>query len=202
MNKFIISKNEHLRYNIQGFYNNEYHGGGNWRINGTIENILTTLKNDITPHSNQALQVAVNHLKKILIEDFSKISNFVNSKNILVCVVPRAKVRYRQNQLLFKATVKEVVSNISNFYDGTDFIIRVKNTRTTHRNRAGYGGDGDMPYPGITKNTCHISNIKGKDILLIDDIYTKSINIDEDIIQALFDNGANSVIFYAVGKTV
>jgi predicted amidophosphoribosyltransferase len=42
----------------------------------------------------------------------------------------------------------------------------------------------------------------GKDILLIDDVYTCSINIDEDAIQALYDNGANSVIFYAIGKTV
>jgi hypoxanthine-guanine phosphoribosyltransferase len=30
-----------------------------------------------------------------------------------------------------------------------------------------------MPYPGITKATCTISNeVKGKDILLIDDLYT------------------------------
>ena len=42
----------------------------------------------------------------------------------------------------------------------------------------------------------------GKDILLIDDIYTKTVNIDEDAIQALLDNGARSVFFYAIGKTV
>jgi predicted amidophosphoribosyltransferase len=55
---------------------------------------------------------------------------------------------------------------------------------------------------GKTKDTCLISNeIIGKDILLIDDIYTKSINIDEDAIQALLDKGAKSVIFYAVAKT-
>ncbi len=70
-------------------------------------------------------------------------------------------------------------------------------------NKSGYGGDGEMPYPGITKDTCIISeNIRGKDILLIDDLYTKTINIDEDAIQALLDYGAKSVVFYAVGKTV
>lgn len=69
-------------------------------------------------------------------------------------------------------------------------------------NRSGYGGDGDMPYVGITKATCKISNeVRGKDILLIDDIYTKGVNIDEDAIQALLDNSAKSVIFYAVAKT-
>jgi len=38
--------------------------------------------------------------------------------------------------------------------------------------------------------------------LLIDDIYTKSINIDEDAIQALIDKGAKSIVFYAIGKTL
>ena len=36
------------------------------------------------------------------------------------------------------------------------------------------------------------------DIILIDDIYTSGCNIDEDCIQALYDNGANRVVFYAI----
>ena len=57
-----------------------------------------------------------------------------------------------------------------------------------------------MPYPGITSETCEISShTRGKNILLIDDLYTKTVNIDEDAIQALFDNGAKNVYFYAVG---
>ena len=44
--------------------------------------------------------------------------------------------------------------------------------------------------------------VRGKDIVLIDDLYTKTVNIDEDAIQALHDNGARSVIFYSVGKTL
>jgi phosphoribosylpyrophosphate synthetase len=63
--------------------------------------------------------------------------------------------------------------------------------------------DGEKPYPGITKDTCKISdNVRGKDILLIDDLYTKTVNIDEDAIQALLNKGAKSIVFYAVGKTV
>jgi predicted amidophosphoribosyltransferase len=92
---------------------------------------------------------------------------------------------------------------LPNFENGTNYIVRHTNTRTTHLDRNGQGGDGNLPYPGITNDTCTISDhVKGKDILLIDDLYTKSVNIDEDAIQALIDKGANSVIFYSVGKTV
>jgi hypothetical protein len=43
-----------------------------------------------------------------------------------------------------------------------------------------------LPYIGITNATCNISDdVIGKDILLIDDIYTKTVNIDEDAIQSL-----------------
>ena len=67
----------------------------------------------------------------------------------------------------------------------------------------GFVNDGPLPYKGITKDTCSISNdVNGKDILLIDDIYTHGVDIDEDAIQALLDKGAKSVIFYAIGKTV
>ncbi|MDI9366643.1 MAG: hypothetical protein QM541_16925 [Flavobacterium sp.] len=92
---------------------------------------------------------------------------------------------------------------MSNFENGTKYIIRHTHTRTTHLDRNGEGGEGNLPYPGITKDTCTISEqAKGKDILLIDDLYTKRVNIDEDAIQALIDNGANSVTFYSFGKTV
>ena len=99
--------------------------------------------------------------------------------------------------------VAAAVKDLSGFSDGTNYIIRHTDTRTTHMDKSGYGGDGDLPYPGITKDTCNISSeIKGKDILLIDDLYTKTVNIDEDAIQALLDNGASSVVFYAIGKTL
>jgi hypoxanthine-guanine phosphoribosyltransferase len=80
-------------------------------------------------------------------------------------------------------------------------------TKTTHLahspKAAQYAGNGSMPYIGITKDTCNISdNIRGKRILLIDDIYTAGVNIDEDAIQTLLHNGAKFINFYAVGKTV
>ena len=127
------------------------------------------------------------------------------NKELTICVIPRAKneQNYRSDQLNFKRTVCEIANELANFEDGISYIIRSVNTRTTHLDKSGGGGDGDTPYPGITKTTCTISDeIKGKDILLIDDVYTKDVGIDEDAIQALFDHGAKSVIFYSVGKTL
>ncbi len=61
--------------------------------------------------------------------------------------------------------------------------------------------NGCSPYPGITEATCVISsNVKGQNILLVDDIYTPGVNIDEDAINALLNMGALAVTFYAVGK--
>lgn len=65
----------------------------------------------------------------------------------------------------------------------------------------GYNNDGPEPYPGITEETCAISpNVKAMNILLVDDIYTPGVNIDEDCINALLKMGAKTVTFYAVGK--
>ena len=99
--------------------------------------------------------------------------------------------------------VSVVVDGLNGYNNGTAYIIRHTNTRTTHMDRSGYGGDGNLPYVGITKATCKISNeVIDKDILLIDDIYTSGVNIDEDAIQSLLDKGARNVYFYAIGKTL
>ncbi len=172
---------------------------------GTVENIVTTLKNQFRDRTNVVLTSARNSLVEILKVDLPQILNKSGKKSLVVCVIPRAKTEgnYIASQLLFKDAVKIALSELDGFVDGTACIIRHTNTRTTHLDRSGYGGDGDLPYPGITKKTCIISGeVNGKDVLLIDDLYTESINIDEDAIQALFDNGANLVIFYSLGKTV
>ncbi|WP_321317685.1 hypothetical protein [Labilibaculum sp.] len=204
MNGLTLETNEYLNKSIQVFYHSDYSGGcGRWKIEKTVENVICTLKNDITPYSDVVLQKAVQHLSGILFKDLPEILQLIKLKKLTVCVIPRAKVDYNPNQLLFKSTISNVVNQLSGFSNGTDYLIRHTDTRTTHRNRAGYGGNGDMPYPGITIKTCTISNyIVDKDILLIDDLYTKTINIDEDAIQALLDKGARSVIFYAIGRAV
>lgn len=205
MENFIIQPNEYLTKPIIGFYHSEYHGGGRWRLQGTIENMICTLKNDIIRYSNKVLQEKVNKLSNILRTDLPQIPNLTGINNLTVCIVPRAKAesKYRKDQLLFKKTVSKVVNQLEGFFDGTNFIIRCEDTQTTHlRHGISRGGNGPSPYPGITKDTCIIRKVRGKDILLIDDLYTKTINIVEDAIQALLDVGARTVIFYSVGKTV
>lgn len=218
MEQFVIEANESYRWwdkkertcclnrDTFAFYHSDYQGGGNWTVNGTIENLICTLKNDRTPYTDNVLSATCNNLYNILCEDLPQIIMKNRCQSLTVCVIPRAKHEeyYSPNQLLFRHTIQRFVTTYAklNFIDGTHNIIRHTDTKTTHSARSGNGGDGSMPYPGITNDTCHISNVRGKDILLIDDLYTKHICIDEDAIQALYDNGANNVIFYSIGKTI
>ena len=203
MTPFTVERNDYLTQDIQGFYHT--HFGGVDLINNP--NFLYKLKND--PHHNWTidnLKTAMTDFAKVLIIDLPKIQTHLGKLPITICVVPRAKAdnTYHTNQLLFKATIKQVVNKLG-LIDGTEYIIRHTNTKTTHLKKpmVGYNNDGDLPYVGITNETCNISNnVIGKDILLIDDIYTKTVNIDEDAIQALLDKGASSVAFYAIGNTV
>ena len=72
----------------------------------------------------------------------------------------------------------------------------------THQSFWGHGGDGERPRPGLIRDTCNLSvDIAGKNIVLVDDIYTAGVGIDEDGVQALLDAGAKSVIMYAFGCT-
>ncbi len=205
MTPFTIERNDYLTQNIQGFYHTDF-GGVDLPNN---PNFLYKLKND--PHHNWSdyrIQEAQQQFLRILLNDLPEIVRQIHLTPLTVCVIPRAKAdnTYRPNQLLFKATISNAVNRLGNdFMDGTNYIVRHTNTKTTHLRRPmeGYVNDGLEPYPGISSDTCNFSeNINGRDILLIDDIYTKTVNIDEDMIQSLFNRGANSVTFYAIGNTV
>lgn len=194
-----------LHQDVTAFYNSDYLGGGNWRVTGTIENLICTFKNDITPYSQAVLDNAILRFADILRNDLPKILQICGKNHLRVCVIPRAKSEqsYRPNQLYLRSTIQDIVQQLHGFEDGTHDIIRHTHTSTTHLARRGNGGSGELPYVGITKDTCNISDeIIDKDILLIDDLYTKTVNIDEDCIQALIDKGARSVIFYSIGKTL
>lgn len=193
-----------LKQDTNAFYHADYNGGGSWQTPNSIENLIWTLKNDVDPFPDRIQNVAI-QLSKILHQDLPQIFQITKKSKLTACVIPRSKAEshYRKNQLLFREIISLVVDKLPNFDNGTKYIIRRTNTRTTHLDRNGKGGDGNLPYPGITKDTCRISEkVNGKEILLIDDLYTKTVNIDEDAIQALLDNGANSVTFYSIGKTV
>lgn len=201
MQGFVINANECLSRNTVAVCHSDYQGGGNWRTPGTIENLICTLKNDITPYPQYVLDGATAKLSTILAEDLPQILRAVQKKGIetlRVCVIPRAKheAYYRDNQKLFRGTIQQTIKSLGGFEDGTHDIIRVVDTNTTHLTHT-------KAHRGITNESCTISNnVRGKNILLIDDLYTRTINIDEDAIQALYDNGAKNVIFYAIGRTI
>ena len=208
MKDFIIKqKSKFLNRNIQSFYHADFYGKSGVGMQNHPD-YLYTLKND--PHHRTTefqLNIARRKLLEVLLHDLPIILEKINTSELTVCVVPRAKAdnSYKANQLLFKATVKDAITQLNDgFQDGTNFIERHTNTKTTHLREPieGWENDGLEPYSGISKNTCDFYNINSRNILLIDDIYTENINIDEDMIQALFDHGANSVIFYAIGKTM
>jgi predicted amidophosphoribosyltransferase len=198
MKRFTIKPNEYLQKSIQAFYHSDYFPGSNWKINGTFENFIWTLKNDDNSYSDVALENAILRLSDILFNDLPKILQVTELNKLLVCVVPRSysENRYEPKQLLFRSTVKNVVEKLDGFIDGTNFILRHTDTDPTHLGAS-------KPAPGTIKRTCILSdNVIGKDILLIDDVYTYNKGIDEDALQALLDKGAGSIFFYAIGKTV
>ena len=199
---------ECLKHHTVAFYHDNYFGGGRWRQQGTIENMICTLKNDITPYPEVVLVDAFNQLTKVLKQDLLQVINHLHfHRKLIVCVVPRAKreEHYAPNQRLFRQSVQEVIRSWGNIEDGSYYILRHTDTVTTHLTHHTSLPAGHTPrvYCGITNETCSISaNVQGGDILLIDDLYTKGVGIDEDCIQALYDNGANSVILYTIGRTV
>lgn len=203
MRPFTIYPNKYLAVETTAYYHDIYNGGGAYRIQGNIEYDIVTLKGGYSHSSN--IDNAKQRICNILCEDITRIAVGIHSdKQLTVCAIPRAKPdEYYKHILHFRDTIKEAISKmasrVDNVHDGSHYIERVVYTRTTH-----FKDDmvGPKPYPGITADTCKISNeVRGKDILLIDDIYTSTVNIDEDAIQALLNKGAKSVIFYSIGHT-
>lgn len=197
MTEFEIIKNEYLGADLPSFYHDVHIYWNNTRVR-----YINTLKNDPGTFSDHVkdfgytLSEARRKLYSVLEVDLHEIREKFGTK-LTVCVVPRAKreSQYNSNQLLFKETIREYITNHNDIFDdGIDFIMRKIDTEPTHNSSK------KILKVGFTRDTCKISSsVKGKDILLIDDVYTKGVNIVEDAIQALLDFGANSVIFYSIG---
>ncbi|MBM7562869.1 phosphoribosyltransferase [Fusibacter tunisiensis] len=199
--KFIISKNAYLSRDVIGYFHQYYVGFGN----PGNPDFINTLKNTFNDTSINKLTSARDKVIEILMRDIPIVLEELNISHCLCICVPRAKslYSYSNNQQMFKEAVKTAANNIHRVTDGTDCITRIVNTKTTHIRKDVIINDGDKPYPGITSATCQIDNerIRNQNVILIDDIYTRTINIDEDCIQALIDNGAREVVFYSIGYT-
>ena len=123
---------------------------------------------------------------------------------LTVCGIPRSKREdaYPPEKMGLKRAIRKAIAMNPNLLDGLDYIVRHTNTLCTHRSYWGYGGDGEGPRRGLMHDTCNISaEVAGKSIVLVDDIYTAGVGIDEDGVQALLDAGARSVIMYTFGCT-
>jgi hypothetical protein len=184
MNQFFIKRIDgYLNEDIQAFYHTAY-----VKKNHLDTYYLNDLKNQFNNFNKSKLDNASQCLKSVLSADLPQIFQKLSIKPLTVCVVPRARREdsYGPDQLLFKSTVRSVVTLLNNgFCDGTDYIIRHRDTETTHLRSAckkyhrckRYNEGTIKVHPGFTIETCTISDdVKGRDILLIDDIYTKEAN--------------------------
>ena len=201
MKPFQIAANAYLNRPVDSFYHVQYTRMGN----PGNPDYLNDLKNTFNDFLISKLDSATQELRKALEADLPEILRSLSHATLVVCVVPRAKNEraYSRDQQLFRTTVQAVARQSHGLVDGTDYLRRHTTTRTTHLVRKFSNNADRDPYPGITEQTCNISaDVRGKDILLVDDIYTPGVNIDEDAIQALFEAGAHSVCFYGIGRVI
>nr|WP_317381211.1 hypothetical protein [uncultured Helicobacter sp.] len=207
-NSFIIKACEFLKQDIKAYHSLQYtnlHNPENpdWIVDFKDDNSKYGFDSDVIVKArNKGYGYVLNCLTHFCCE-YKR-----NKENFVVCVVPRSKP-YKSTH--FKDFIQYVIGHIQerdyggSIIDGTDYIKRIRETRTTHFSKSDGGLD---PYPGITKDTCDIfeEGIKGRNVLLVDDIYThhhgnKFVGVDEDCLQALLDCGAKRVEFYALAKT-
>lgn len=199
MKKFTITTNHYLQNDIPGYYNCDYTG---YQKHGNPD-FINRLKNMSNQYSELDLVMDFIQVFETAYRDIKSIISDAKLSDCAIAVIPRSKAEqhYKQSQLLFRKAISCVADKL-NCQNTTDALKRVKDTKTTHSWRMEHNL-GPMPYKGITKDTCGIdkSKIKDKNIVLVDDIYTKNVYVAEDCIQTLLDCGAKSVILYVIAKT-
>ena len=162
---------------------------------------INYLKNDRRTFDDR-IATSEDKAAMVLAVDLSELVNLYGP--LTVCGIPRSKREdvYPSEKMGLKRAIRKAIAMNPLLSDGMDYIVRHTNTLCTHRSYWGYGGDGEGPRPGLIRDTCHLSSeIAGKNIVLVDDIYTADVGIDEDGVQALLDAGARSVIMYTFGCT-
>lgn len=200
--RFRIRPNECLKHTITGYYNSNYYR------KGEPENpdFLWQIKNEYLSFTDSEVEGFKDQLIETFLNDLPQIMQLENITSCVCVSVPRAKSQsyYKPSQLQFKEGIRAVSQQVAGVEEAVDTICRTVDTYTTHRKQDdSIPNEGEKPYPGITVDTCTINSsvIANKTVILVDDIYTPDANIDEDCIQAMLDNGASKVIFYAIGKT-
>ncbi|GHV59196.1 hypothetical protein FACS1894103_2100 [Campylobacterota bacterium] len=204
---YAITKNDFLNTEIRGYSHDFYipvRLGG-----GETSKIVLKIKNISNNKISREIEVAKTEISKIVKFDLDKIiesDRKYRDEQPVVVVIPISKPdNYWDNsQLQFRSAISDGISSSKWIVDGTQYLTRLRATQTTHIAHLNKPENiGEPPYPGITKDTCGLSNnIENKNIILIDDIYTVGVGIDEDCVRFLLDNGAASVVLYTLGVTI
>ena len=206
MERFTIRKNDYLSEHTLVYYHQPYL---HYQEPGNPD-FLNVLKNLINDEGQRRIDAARQEVYDIVHKDLPAIMEERQLDEAVIVVVPRSKVFTRPSQLGFRLTIQDCVrmlraNGYPNMIDGTECIKRHTETKTTHLRNflRGYFNNGPEPYKGITKATCHINAdmVRDKVVILVDDIYTPKVNVDEDCAQAILDAGAKRVILYVIGRT-
>lgn len=195
MTEFIIKDNDYINCNVRAFYHTYYMPYG---IGRSPTQYINVLKNYPDQYPGEELIKAAIELKEVLSKDLPIIKNKIGAPSLTIVLVPRSKPIQDEWFQWLRMTVSEWADahKEDGYINGCMYIIRQKSSPMTHMKETGI-------YPGITKDTCTLSpEIGGKDILLIDDIYTPNVNVDEDALQVVLDNKPRSISFYSIAKTL
>ncbi len=199
MKKFTIKANKYLSQDIQGYYHDDYIG---YQKQGNPD-YINHLKNMTKQHDEIELVKDFIAVADRFSRDLKIILENKDLTNAIICTIPRSKKDscYSQSQLMFRKAISSIADS-ENVENGTTAIKRIKDTKTTHNWRL-ENNTGDDPYVGITKDTCEIcqNKINGRNVVLVDDIYTEGVYVAEDCIQTLLNLGAKSVTLYVLAKT-
>lgn len=203
-----IQRNAYLSRDIEHYWRYRYVSAAydNDSADSCVSRDIRALKNQFRTEKNSVLQSSSQRIQKEISEGLNFLVQelaVVNQPWVAV-VVPRSKATFLADQLyLIKAISDAIPQQL--LENGAYFIKRHSDTKTTHLMNTKIGDmnkSGDAPYPGITRDTCNLQgDVRRKNVILIDDIYTHGVNVDEDCAQFLFDNGAQNVVLYTLCKT-
>ncbi len=209
MKQYELTRGNFLREPVQGYSHGSYVKRGNddpaLSHERDVSEAVRILKNTYGREQDAKLTQAKNVVQEQVRRDLDHLIARLNLEHPVVVCAPRSKADFLEKQLLFQSAVSNASQELEGVEDGAFYIKRIENTKTTHLKNTRKGdlsGDGDLPYPGITEETCDLlGDVQDKTVILVDDIYTKTVNIDEDCCQFLLDHGASDVLLYTLCKT-
>lgn len=205
-----------MRTEVDCFSHGPYYAA-RYEKHDELSRLILEVKNSFQSVEERRVFCARDEIARIASADLDKLvqmdDHFKKNRPILVAV-PRSKPDHYWSalQLQFRPALSLAIKKSAIvakgtkekwIVDGIGWIQRVVETKTTHKRKiTDVENNGSEPYPGIAKDTCRLlGDVRGKSIILVDDIYTADIGIDEDCLQFLLDNGAASVVLYTLGRT-